>query len=121
MEGQRANAARIESLLCGVKCEIPPERLEGRVGFRTLTPDRLPLIGALPDTSAPLKKGEPLESVKRNPGLFGILGMGSRGALWSTLAGELLASQVCGEPLPLPLDLVRAMDPARFFHREATR
>ena len=35
------------------------------------------------------------------------------------LAGELLASQICGEPLPVERDLAEACDPARFGWRAA--
>ena len=67
-----------------------------RVSVRAATPDRLPLVGALA------------------PGLFASLGHGSRGLTCAPLCGELLASMVCGEPLPLPRDLVRRLDPLRF-------
>lgn len=67
-----------------------------RVSVRSATPDRLPLVGALA------------------PGLFASLGHGSRGLTCAPLCGELLASMVCAEPLPLPRDLVRRLDPLRF-------
>ena len=38
--------------------------------------------------------------------------------LLATLAAELLASQIAGEPLPLPKDLVRAIDPMRYAHKK---
>jgi len=67
-----------------------------RVSLRAATPDRLPLVGALA------------------PGLYASLGHGSRGLTCAPLCGELLASMVCGEPLPLPEGLVRRLDPLRF-------
>ncbi|BEV18107.1 FAD-dependent 5-carboxymethylaminomethyl-2-thiouridine(34) oxidoreductase MnmC [Herbaspirillum sp. DW155] len=80
------------------------ENLAGRVGQRCIAPDRLPLVGALP--------GE--------PGLFGLLGYASRGLIWAPLMAELLAAMIEREPLPLPRDLVTALDPARFGADSAT-
>ena len=94
--------------------------LEGRVGFRSVAPDRLPLIGALPDPAAATRL-ERLREVPRHPGLYGLLGYASRGLTWAPLAAELLAAQLDGTPLPLESDLVDALDPARFLLRERRR
>jgi tRNA 5-methylaminomethyl-2-thiouridine biosynthesis bifunctional protein len=91
--------------------------LAGRVGFRSVAPDRLPLIGALPASAALLPAGariERLRDVPRQPGLYGLLGYASRGLTWAPLAAELLAAVLDGEPLPLEAALVQAVDPARF-------
>lgn len=83
-----------------------PAVLGGGVGFRAVTPDRLPLVGAVPDSGG---------------GLYAIGGFGSRGLTWSAIAGEALASIIEDEPLPLESDLVAAIDPARFALRAARR
>jgi tRNA 5-methylaminomethyl-2-thiouridine biosynthesis bifunctional protein len=89
--------------------------LRGRVAFRSVAPDRLPLVGALPDLQA---RGEArierLREVPRHGGLYGLLGYASRGLIWAPLAAELLAAQLEGEPLPLESSLADALDPARF-------
>jgi tRNA 5-methylaminomethyl-2-thiouridine biosynthesis bifunctional protein len=90
--------------------------LQGRVGFRTVAPDRLPLVGRLPDFDA-AGGTERLRDVPRHPGLFGLLGYASRGLTWAPLAAELLAAGIEGEPLPLEASLVDALDPARFVLR----
>ncbi len=87
--------------------------MAGRVGFRCASPDRLPLVGALPDPQAPIA-GSRLRDVPRLPGLYGLLAYGSRGLIWAPLAAELLASQLEGEPLPVESELEAALDPARF-------
>jgi tRNA 5-methylaminomethyl-2-thiouridine biosynthesis bifunctional protein len=46
-----------------------------------------------------------------------ISGFGSRGLTWAALAGELLASLIEGEPLPLERELVDATDSRRFILR----
>jgi tRNA 5-methylaminomethyl-2-thiouridine biosynthesis bifunctional protein len=112
------NLSRLELCLPGATRHIVMDELEGRVGFRSMTQDRLPLIGALP---CPTTAATRLEDIPRQPGLYGLLGFGARGLVWSTLAAELLVSQIEGEPLPLEADLVAAVDPARFLLRRARR
>jgi len=90
--------------------------LAGRVGFRCVAPDRLPLIGRLPDFAA-AGSTERLRDVPRHPGLHALLGYASRGLIWAPLGAELLAAQLEGEPLPLETSLVDALDPARFVLR----
>ncbi|KQV33781.1 FAD-dependent 5-carboxymethylaminomethyl-2-thiouridine(34) oxidoreductase MnmC [Massilia sp. Root335] len=90
--------------------------LEGRVGFRSVAPDRLPLVGRLPDFAA-AGTTERLRDVPRHPGLYGLLGYASRGLIWAGFAAELLAAGIEGEPLPLESSLVDALDPARFVLR----
>ena len=90
--------------------------LQGRVGFRCIAPDRLPLVGRVPDFAA-AGATERLRDVPRHPGLFALLGYASRGLIWAGLAAELLAAQLEGEPLPLEASLVDALDPARFVLR----
>ncbi|MDB5917917.1 MAG: tRNA 5-methylaminomethyl-2-thiouridine biosynthesis protein [Massilia sp.] len=89
----------------------PP--LRGRVGFRSVAPDRLPLVGALPDPAFAVG-AERLRELPREKGLYGLLGYASRGLTWAPLAAELLAASLDGEPLPLETSLAAALDPGRF-------
>jgi tRNA 5-methylaminomethyl-2-thiouridine biosynthesis bifunctional protein len=96
--------------------------LEGRVAFRCVTSDRLPMIGAFADESAAihdaarLRGAWPLD-LPRAPGLYGAFAFGSRGLVWASLGAELIASQIEGEPWPIERDLAEALDPARFLLR----
>jgi len=117
-EGNAGNLARLERLLPGSAAHLDPARLTGAVGFRCVAPDRLPLIGALPDI--PATRVDP-RALPRLHGLYGALGYASRGLTWAMLGGELVASAVEGEPLPLEGDLADAVDPARFALRRARR
>ena len=101
---------------------VPPfdAPLAGRTGFRCMAPDRMPLVGALPDPGVP-RRCEQLRDVPRWPGLFGLLGYASRGLTWAPLAAELLACQLEGEPLPLESQLAAAIDPGRFVLKERRR
>jgi tRNA 5-methylaminomethyl-2-thiouridine biosynthesis bifunctional protein len=119
-ESQEENLLRAEEILgaarlaaCGAGHGGQNAPLAGRVGFRTMAPDRLPLIGALPDYAA-AGKAERLRDVERHEGLYTLLGYASRGLIWAPLAAELLASQLEHEPLPLETTLAAALDPARF-------
>ncbi|AOX99435.1 bifunctional tRNA (5-methylaminomethyl-2-thiouridine)(34)-methyltransferase MnmD/FAD-dependent 5-carboxymethylaminomethyl-2-thiouridine(34) oxidoreductase MnmC [Jeongeupia sp. USM3] len=96
--------------------------LTHRLCQRPASPDRLPLVGALPERwHAGYPRCHQPQQIPRQPGLYGVLGFGARGLSWATLMGELLASQLDGEPLPLEKSLVRAVDPARFLLRALRR
>jgi len=97
IEDHAGNLERLQRMLPGYGEGIQPADLKGRVAFRTMARDRLPVVGALGP-----------------PGLFGCLALGSRGMTWSALAAELLASQVCGEPMPVERDLAAALSLKRF-------
>ncbi|GGZ03218.1 FAD-dependent 5-carboxymethylaminomethyl-2-thiouridine(34) oxidoreductase MnmC [Pseudoduganella plicata] len=116
---QAENLARAREILGAgrVPADLP---LQGRVGLRCMAPDRLPLVGALPDYTA---AGQPerLRDVTRHPGLHTLLGYASRGLIWAPLAAELLACQLEDAPLPLEASLATALDPARFLLKERKR
>jgi tRNA 5-methylaminomethyl-2-thiouridine biosynthesis bifunctional protein len=95
-EDHRANLGRLRNLLPDFAATVDPARVAGRAGIRTVGPDRLPLVGAIPD----------------NEGLFGLLGLGSRGLVYAPLCAELLASEIEGEPLPLERELAAGLTPA---------
>jgi tRNA 5-methylaminomethyl-2-thiouridine biosynthesis bifunctional protein len=103
---------RLSSL--GVRCDAA--KAEERIAHRAVTPDRLPVIGALPDDAAitPNDAGLQLTEVPRCSGLYAALGYGSRGLIWSSLGAELLAAVIEGEPQPVEGKLADAVDPARF-------
>jgi tRNA 5-methylaminomethyl-2-thiouridine biosynthesis bifunctional protein len=114
------NLQRLDDLLPGAANGIDPTQLQGRVGLRTAAPDRLPLIGSLPDTHAHVTGAATLDTLPRLSGLHALLGLSARGIVWAPLAAELLASRLEGDPLPIERDLVAAVDPARF-HLRALR
>lgn len=103
----------------------------GRTGWRASTPDRLPLVGALPlsaDRLASLGGKLRLDQTRMiqrerdaRGGLFILSGLGSRGITWSVLAGQLLAHWMTGSPCPVEADLRDALDPARFVARSHSK
>jgi tRNA 5-methylaminomethyl-2-thiouridine biosynthesis bifunctional protein len=100
-EDHRANLERLRNLLPDFAATVDAARVAGRAGIRTVGPDRLPLVGAIPGSE----------------GLFGLLGLGSRGLVYAPLCAELITCQIEGEPLPLERDLVAGLDPARASRR----
>jgi tRNA 5-methylaminomethyl-2-thiouridine biosynthesis bifunctional protein len=107
MTDQQANLAKLESILPGYTNGLDVAMLGARVGFRPVSPDRLPLVGAVP-----------IDGQSSYPGLYVLSGFGARGLAWAALTSELLASQIENEPLPLEHELTDSMNPGRFFtHR----
>jgi len=84
---------------------LAPERLEGRASLRAVTPDFLPLAGA----------------VDGPEGLFVLSGLGSRGFCAAPLLAEHLAAAVMDAPSPLPRDLAGLLAPSRFAARRNRR
>jgi tRNA 5-methylaminomethyl-2-thiouridine biosynthesis bifunctional protein len=119
-DSQDDNMARLANILPGWRAgELP---LAGRVGFRCVASDRLPVVGGLPDKTGQCSVREAkLKDLPRFPGLYSLLGYASRGLIWAPLAAELLAAQLNGEPLPIEADLAAALDPARFLLQERRR
>ena len=112
---QDQNLAHLRSMLAddSVAREAP---LAGRVGFRAVAPDRLPMVGAVPEPDFDLG-AERLRDLPRQPGVYALLGYASRGLTWAPLAAELLAASLEHEPLPVEAELAAALDPGRFMLR----
>jgi len=102
-DSHAGNLQRLEQMLPGASSGLDPDRLDGRVAFRAVVRDRLPLVGLMGNN------------------LFGAFAYGSRGLLWASLAGEIIASMLEGEPLPVERKLAAAVDPGRFALRAARR
>jgi tRNA 5-methylaminomethyl-2-thiouridine biosynthesis bifunctional protein len=111
--------------LCAPAWRGPPPRpseLQGRVGWRCVADDRLPLIGAAPAPRSADSRGiERARDLPRQEGLHVFAGLGSRGISWAVLGGQLLAARISGAALPLEASLVEAVDPGRFELRAARR
>jgi tRNA 5-methylaminomethyl-2-thiouridine biosynthesis bifunctional protein len=99
--------------------------LVGRVGWRCVTSDRLPAIGAVPDAEAiaaqPAPRLDQARFVPRKPGLYVFTALASRGITWAVLGARTLAALVAAAPCPLDASLLDAVDAGRFASREARR
>lgn len=109
------NRARLQQL-CGWQAPPPAG---GRVGWRVNVPDRLPIVGPVPARGA--APATQARAVAREPGLYVLTALGSRGLTWGPLVGRALAAWVSGAPMPLEAALRDALDPARWVVRAARR
>jgi tRNA 5-methylaminomethyl-2-thiouridine biosynthesis bifunctional protein len=120
-DSHAGNLERLERIVPGSASRFDPATLEGMVGFRAVSPDRLPLIGAFADEGAAAPSNPLPATLPRREGLYGAFAYGSRGLLWAGLGAELLACMLEGEPLPLEARLADAIDPGRFLLRALRR
>ncbi|SQH76190.1 tRNA (mnm(5)s(2)U34)-methyltransferase / FAD-dependent cmnm(5)s(2)U34 oxidoreductase [Shewanella benthica] len=101
-----------------------------RVGVRMVTRDHAPMLGCAPDTHVMLENYQlhqhtkaSIKFWKDNPapihhGLFILGGLGSRGITTGPLAAEALASQLCGEIIPLDMATLALLNPNRMWMRK---
>lgn len=83
---------------------------ESKVGVRATTPDRLPVIGGLPNFArldqdyAYLRQGTPggrrVEDYERVSGVWICGGFGSRGFTWAPWAARLITAEIFRDPSP---------------------
>ena len=97
--------------------------VSGNTGLRCQTPDYLPAIGPVPALAGFNTAYEQLVRGARKggfainqyePGLYMLAGLGSRGVTQSLYGAQLLAAQICGEPVGADLQILRAIHPGRF-------
>ncbi len=125
-EEQAQNRDRLLACLPGETWpnEVDVSGDEARVGVRCASRDHLPVAGpvarlaALADhyPQAPCDQ-QSSPALPLYPGLYVLGALGSRGLCSAPLCGELIAGEICGEPLPLSTDLLEALHPARYWVR----
>ncbi len=103
-----------------------PANLDGRADFRCVTPDYLPVVGAVPNLSVMIEAFSQLRKDAKSqittygtylPNLYIHCGLGSRGLSYAPLGAKILAAEIARKPFPLENDLRIAMHPARFIIR----
>ncbi len=94
-EGIAANIKRAAGLLNMPELfgQLKDKQIGGWAGWRAVLPGRLPAIGP----------------VQRAPGVWVACGFASRGLTWATLAGDLIAGALNGEPLVLENDIIQVI------------
>lgn len=124
---QAQNRTRLQACLPGQPWpdEVDVSGNEARVGVRCASRDHLPVVGpvtrlqGLADHYAGLHGDrQDASPLPLYPGLYVLGALGSRGLCSAPLCGELLASEICGDPLPLAADLLEALHPARYWVRK---
>ncbi len=127
----QARAANAEGLAvlapdwCG---EVGSAAHRSRAAVRATTPDRLPLVGALPDGEAylrifaPLRKGQPVAAdAPLVPGVWLVGGLGSRGFTFAPWLADLLVAQMFADPVPASVPARTAVSPVRMLRRRLRR
>ena len=126
----RRNRTKLADFFPAMADALSPHPVAGRVGFRAISRDHLPLVGPVLDAAAfkevyaELWRGRPPSRYSPAPclpGLYLSIGHGSRGLASTPLAGELLAAMIEGQTPPVAADLAEAVHPARFLVRELNR
>ncbi len=107
-----------------------PEALNGRAGFRAVSADRVPLVGAVPDYEVFQRLYKDLHLGRRPssyveaeclPGLYITAGHGSRGLSSCLFSADILACMIDGSPLPVGKRVLDYLNPARFIVRQLRR
>lgn len=100
--------------------------MPAKVGFRATTPDYLPIVGPVPNF-AEMNTRFALLAKKANadidacgayhPGLYCLLGLGSRGLAYAPLAANILSRLISSQFIPIERSLYTHVHPARFIIR----
>ncbi|MGE9553010.1 bifunctional tRNA (5-methylaminomethyl-2-thiouridine)(34)-methyltransferase MnmD/FAD-dependent 5-carboxymethylaminomethyl-2-thiouridine(34) oxidoreductase MnmC [Erwinia amylovora] len=126
-DDQQENRERLIRCLpeAGWPREVDVSEGSARVGVRCASRDHLPLFGPLPDYQRTLEQYADLVNHKEEAapapvykGLYVLGALGSRGLCSGPLAAEVLAAELCGEPLPLDRDTLAATHPNRYWVRK---
>lgn len=123
-EDHRRNHANLPACLTDL-VGAPDATWAGRARLRAVTPDRVPLFGAVPDRAdlraafaKPVPRGGPCLPASD---ILVLGGLGSRGFVTAPLAAELLVARLFDEVWPLERAAGLAGDPARFAVRAYRR
>lgn len=119
------NLTKLAVALPELATELATQPLtEGRVSWRCASTDYVPVVGELPQPDtfatqyAKLRQDACWQFDNQPPAryqrLFINVGHGSKGLITCPISGELLAAQICQEPLPVDKDVSNALDPCRF-------
>ena len=125
---QEQNMARLQACVPQQRwpAEVDVSGAQARIGVRCASRDHLPVAGPVArlaaladhDVHAP---ADQQSALPLHAGLYVLGALGSRGLCSAPLCGELVASEICGDPLPLAADLLEALHPARYWVRRLRR
>ena len=133
LQEHKDNLENIEKMFdhfCFTQDAREPSALTGKVGFRSTSPDYLPIVGPVPDKTLMyddffmLSKNANRMISKTGsylPNLYCNLAHGSRGLAYTPLAAQILVSVITGGPLPIEKSLFLHLHPARFIIRNLIR
>jgi len=98
--------------------------------LRCMTPDHMPMVGAMPDIEqhtsryAHLRKDKNWKFYEVTPvisNLYLLTGLGARGLCSAPLTAEILAADICGTPYPVDSKMLFNLSPNRFVIRDLVK
>ncbi|WED25818.1 bifunctional tRNA (5-methylaminomethyl-2-thiouridine)(34)-methyltransferase MnmD/FAD-dependent 5-carboxymethylaminomethyl-2-thiouridine(34) oxidoreductase MnmC [Vibrio sp. DW001] len=93
-------------------------------GIRSTSRDHLPFVGNVCDFEsvkseyAHLLQDKNVGPIADYRNLYCFMALGGRGLCSAPLMAEVLASQICNDPIPLPVDCLEGIHPARMWVRK---
>ena len=124
------NLAKLQQNLtaCHWTQQIDLSANSAKVGVRAALRDRVPIVGAVPDFARQKiqyanlynlrRRKQAVENAANFTNFYLVNGLASRGLTTAPLLGEMLASLICGEPVPISEDLRQALSPNRAWIRK---
>jgi len=116
-----ANLRSLQAMSPQAHDAVTQHAMQDWAGVRCASPDRLPLAGPWPAMGHAWNASDRLEHLPRQPGLWTVCALGSRGLTLAALLGEWVAAQMSGAPWPIARSHALALDPARFALRHARK
>ncbi|OEF23708.1 bifunctional tRNA (5-methylaminomethyl-2-thiouridine)(34)-methyltransferase MnmD/FAD-dependent 5-carboxymethylaminomethyl-2-thiouridine(34) oxidoreductase MnmC [Vibrio rumoiensis] len=131
-DAQLSNGERLKNCIPNQRWpnDVDTSGNQSRQGIRSVTRDHLPFVGnvcqfepvvqgyAELDPQILRKRSDLMPDVPIYPNLFCMVGLGARGLCSAPLLAETLASQIVGDPLPLPIEVLEKIHPARMWVRK---
>lgn len=116
------NLSALKTISPELHRHLAQQPMQGRVAFRAVTPDYLPMTGPVLDagalTSKPPRHTADPATLPWLDGLYVNTGHGSKGLIYAPYCAEMLASAISHEPVPSEAKLLAALDPNRFLLRK---
>ena len=117
-----ANLAMLRRMSPELYQNLSQQPVSGRVALRCATPDYLPMAGPLLDSATlsahpPRYNADPA-TLPWLAGLYVNTGHGSKGLINAPLCAEMIACAINGEPAPVDIKLLAALDSNRFMLRK---
>ena len=118
----RENLDALRAIAPEIYLNIDQNYVQGRVAWRSATPDYIPLAGQLLDdeqlcAKPPRYNANPAD-LPWLQGLYVNAGHGSKGMITAPICGELIACLICNSALPTDTKLASRLNPSRFLLRE---
>ena len=126
-EGNEYNLSMLNQCLPDLTQWNNKDVVTAKARLRCMTPDHIPIVGAMPNISAHkevyahLRKDKNWKFYESAPvirNLYVLTGLGARGLCSAPLAAEILTAELCGTPYPVNSKMLFNLAPNRFVIRD---